>query len=242
MGRAWFEYKGVNSLDMYLYIENDISFPSPEADVEFIEVLGRDGEVATDNNRLKGVNFSIPVRLKLPPSTSVNYQATKISEWLKGNVGWFPLKFSGSEEYEYIAICYEQFDVRETLRNYGRTVINFRLKPYKRKVDTRPFQISNGQSLVNPNSRTAKPLIHIEGMGDVSFKNNGQDWLILEGVDREITVDSELGSVYRGNHPQYNKMIDIEPMFPLLYEGNNEITWTGNLTKVIIDPRWEAIT
>ena len=79
-------------------------------------------------------------------------------------------------------------------------------------------------------------------MGDISFKNNGQDWLILEGVDQEITVDSELGSVYRGNQPQYNKMVDIEPMFPLLYEGNNEITWTGNLTKVTVDPRWEAIT
>ena len=63
---ASFEYKGVNSLDMYMRIRNEIVFTSPEADVDFIEVLGRDGELAIDNERLKGVPFSIPVTLKLP--------------------------------------------------------------------------------------------------------------------------------------------------------------------------------
>ena len=37
---ASFEYKGVNSLDMYMRIRNEIVFTSPEADVDFIEVLG----------------------------------------------------------------------------------------------------------------------------------------------------------------------------------------------------------
>lgn len=228
---------------MHIYIENDISFSSPEADVEFIEVLGKDGEVAIDNERLKSVDFSLPVRLRnLPPDKDINEVATDISNWLKGEVGWFPLRFSGSSEYEYIAMMYSQFDVQETLKKYGRTVLTFKLKPYKRKIGVKPITVTNGMTIENNGTRIAKPLIYIEGAGDINLKNNGQDWLVLRAVDQEITVDSELMEVYRDTRPQYTKMVDIKPMFPLLYKGNNKITWTGNITKLEIEPRWEAIT
>ncbi len=242
MTRAWFEYNGVNSTDMHLYIENDVAFPSPEADVEFVEVLGRDGDVAIDNKRLKSVNFSLPVRLKLPSNMDINKVATDISNWLKGEIGWFPLRFSGSPDYEYIAMMYQQFDVQETLKTYGRTVLTFRLQPYKREIGQELLTIENGNTLFNPQNRKAKPLIIIEGLGDINFKNNDEDWLKLRGVDGHITIDSELMSVYKDNIPQYNKMIDMKPMFPLLYKGSNKITWTGNVTRLEILPRWEVIT
>lgn len=237
---AWFEYKGINSLDMGLRIVNNIHFPSPEADIEFIEVLGRDGELAVDNQRLKGVKFPIPVRLK--PNISVNNAATMISEWLKSDISWHPLRFSGSPEHEYIAICYEQFDIQETLKQYGKTVITFRLKPYKRRTDTRIVALASGDRIFNPEKRISKPLIYIEGNGDITFKNNGSDWLILRGVDGSITVDSEVMSVYKGDRPQFGKMVStLTPMFPVFQPGGNKITWSGNITKLEIDPRWEAI-
>lgn len=243
MSNAWFEYKGVNSLDMNLQIVNDISFPSPEADVEFIEVLGRDGELAISHDRLKGVPFSIPVKLKAPQNKDVNTIATKISEWLKTEVGWYPLKFSGSTDYEYIAICYERFDILENLKQYGRTVINFRLKPYKRRIDNQIIELSNGDTLTNPENRESKPLIIIEGSGDITFQNNGVDWLILKGVDDLIVVDTEMMSVYKDDRAESNKMIStLKPMFPILTPGDNEITWTGNITKIEIHPRWEVIS
>lgn len=240
MNKAWFEYKGINSLDMNLRIVNNIIFPSPEADIEFVEVVGRDGELAVDNQRLKGVNFPIPVRLK--PNVSVSSAATRISEWLKGDIGWHPLRFSGSPEYEYSAICYEQFNIQETLKRYGKTVITFRLKPYKRRTDKRVFTLTNGDKIYNPEKRISKPRICIEGNGDIAFQNNGMDWLLLLGVDGSITVDSEMMSVYKGDRNQFDKMIStLSPMFPALEPGGNKITWTGNVSKIEIDPRWGAV-
>lgn len=242
MDKGWFEYKGINSLDMYLRIINDISFPSPEADIDFVEVLGKDGDVAIDNERLKGVNFSIPVQLRLPKDIDVNTMATKISEWLKTDIGWHPLRFSGSKDYEYIAICYEQFNIQETLKQFGRTVINFRLKPYKRKVDKQIIELTNGMTVLNLENKESKPLINIEGSGDIKLKNNGIDWLILKGVDSSITVDSEIMSVYKGDRPEFSKMNStLRPLFPILYPGENKITWIGNITKIEVDPRWGAI-
>lgn len=242
MNKAWFEYKGINSLDMHLRIVNDIAFPSPEADIELIEVLGEDGEVAIDNERLKGVNFPIPVQLRLPNDLDVNAMATKISNWLKSDIGWYPLRFSGSKDYEYIAICYEQFNIQETLKQFGKTVINFRLKPYKRRINKQIFQLSNGMAIMNKETRISKPLINIEGSGDIILKNNGVDWLVLRSIDGSIAIDSEIMSVYQGDRPQFDKMgSNLRPLFPMLSPGENKITWTGNITKLEIDPRWEAI-
>ena len=91
--RASFEYKGINSLDMYMHIRNEIVFTSPEADIDFVEVLGRDGELAIDNERLKGVPFSIPITLKLPEDITIEQVATEIAAWLKNDIGWYPLRF-----------------------------------------------------------------------------------------------------------------------------------------------------
>lgn len=240
---AFFEYKGISSLDLHLRIRNDVSFPSPEADIDFVEIMGRDGELAVDNDRLKGVNFYVPVTLILPADKTVAEVATDISNWLKNDVGWFPLRFSGSPQYEYIAICYGQFDIAETLRTYGKTVITFRLKPYKRLRGDEVIDVSNGETLINPNGRASKPLIYIEGDGDVTLNNNGKDWLMLTNVDGNIAIDSESMSVYKGVIPYFPKMKShLKPLFPILESGSNEITWTGDVTKVEVTPRFEVIT
>lgn len=227
---------------MHLYILNDISFPSPEADIEFLEVMGKDGDVALDKKRLKGVNFAIPVKIKLPDNVDVNQIATEISNWLKTDVNWQPLRFSGSTKYEYIAMCTEQFDVAETLKQYGRTVITFRLKPYKRRIDNRSITLSNGTTLFNSEKRPSKPLITIDGQGDITLQNNGVNWLVLTAVDGSIVINSEMMSVYRAQMPQFYKMnSSLSPMFPQLDPGDNKITWTGTVTKLEIEPRWEAI-
>lgn len=240
--KAYFEYKGVKSSDMYLRIENNISFPSPEADIEFVEVLGKDGEVAIDHKRLKGETFSIPVQLRLPEGLTVNEQATKISEWLKSDIGWFPLKFSGQPNFNYIALMHERFDIQETLRRYGRTVINFKIKPYKMSTASSLQAVTKGGTLVNPQKRAAKPYIKVTGTGNITLTKNGVNWLILYNVDGSIEIDSEAMVAYDVNGLQNVKMnSNLSPMFPLLESGSNKIDWTGTVTKVEINPRWEVV-
>ena len=153
-----------------------------------------------------------------------------------------PCAFSGSPDYEYLAMYTEQFKVSETLKNYGKTVLTFKLKPYKRRIRNETLVLTNGATLYNPEKRTAKPLIAIEGQGDISLKKNGVDWLILTAVDGSITIDSETMSVFSGTLPQFNKMnSNLSPMFPVLASGENTITWEGTATKVTITPRWEAV-
>lgn len=244
MTTAYFEYNGKKSSDFGLRIENRISFTSPEADVEFVEVLGKDGDVAIDHKRLKGFDFPIAVRLKTPADKTVDQVATEISNWLKSDIGWKPFLFSGSPDYEYTAMIHQAFDIQENLKRYGSAVITFRMKPHKIIRGQREVTVENGDTLTNEGMTPSKPLIRIDGSGDITLQNNGKDWLKVVDVVNYIKVDSEAMLVYREiNNPQNKKFnATLEPMFPILHEGDNTITWTGTVDSVKIETRWGAIS
>lgn len=240
--QSYFLFNNKDSRDYHLYIENEISFPAPENDIEFVEVLGRDGELAIDNERLKSMSFSIPVILRPPYDVRIEELSDDITHWLKSEVGWFPLRFGKNSEFEYSAMIHEQFNIQETLFGYGRAVLNFKIKPYKRLINEQVIPVTNNSTLVNNYGRVAKPLIKITGSGDINIRNNGLDWLKLRAVDGNIEIDSELMSAYKGRRPAYDKMRDMNPRFPLLSLGANKISWTGNITNFTISPRWEEIS
>lgn len=241
--KHYFTYKGRSSKDFGLVINEEFSFTAPERDVILHEVPGLDGDLIVDNGRLKGFNKSFAVNLFVPDGKTISQVANEISEWLKNDVGWGRLTFSGYPGYYFKAICYESFDIGDILKTFGKAVITFRLKPYKYRVDSlQMIELANGQTLTNPEKRNAKPLIKIAGTGNVTLKNNGVDWLILTAVDGYLTIDSAQMSTHKDGLQQFQKMnANIKPLFPLLYPGENKITWTGTVTKVEITPRWEAV-
>jgi phage-related protein len=64
----------------------------------------------------------------------------------------------------------------------------------------------------------------------------------LKNVENEIEVDSEIMNCYKSISGvvtnQNNKMYSE---FPIIEEGLNNISWTGNVTRVEIIPRWVVI-
>lgn len=242
MADAWFEYNGRKSTEFGIRIENDISYPSPEADVEELEIIGRDGTLYIDNERLKSMPFPIPIRVDVEDGKTLNQMSSAISGWLKGDIGLHPFRLSTEPDKEYKAIILDGFNISETIKTFGRTVITFKLEPAK-MVDAEPIMATNGMVIQNEYNKSSKPIIHIIGTGNIEVKNNGKEWLKLRSVDDNITIDSETKSVYRADRPQYKKMVDLnEGSFPLLNPGDNKITWTGNIEAMEIQPRWEMIS
>lgn len=240
--RAHFHYGGHNSMDMGLKISADTTYTSPGYDVEFEEVDGRDGDMAVDNKRL--LPFIYPIHTFLEPeSMSIERAASKVSQWLKEDVRYKPLRLSWDSEYEYSAIFYDQYDIRDLLPRFGKIALNFKCHPIKYHLSgLQKKSFLTGAYLYNPEKRAAKPLIEITGSGNITLKNNGEDWLILTAVDGAITIDSQSMSVYKGDAAAFNKMnAGLKPLFPLLAPGSNELTWTGNVSKIEITPRWEAV-
>ncbi|MFP7202218.1 hypothetical protein SFC08_14705 [Lysinibacillus halotolerans] len=235
-----FQYGGIWSNNMGLTIDAKTSQASPTYDVEFVEVPGLDGDLAIDNKRL--MPFTYPIHVFLKDDVDVHAAATRISQWLKSDVRYKDLLLSWDSNYIYKAIFYEQFDIQDILPKFGKISLNFKCHPVKYLAEgMTPQNINNGSSLINPELRSAKPLIKIVGSGDITLKNNGVDWLILRAVDGYISVDSNAQLVYKDSYNQFDKMMaTLSPLFPQLKPGENLITFTGNVTSVEITPRWEA--
>lgn len=244
--RTSFIYNGQDSRDFYMYIENNVSFPSPEADIEFVEVAGRDGELVIDNERLKGVDFSLPVIIRPPIGVRIADLASQITSWLKADFGWHELILGTGSEYEYVALPQHSFDIQRTIMNYGRTVLHFRLKPYK-YVRNRQEIIANtvaGEvfTIYNPEVIPSEPRITVYGTGDIDLINDNYGyWFRLKGLDNQITIDSEMKTAYKYRTPQYGMFNPVRG-FPLISPGVNEIKWegTGRLNFMKIEPNWRA--
>lgn len=243
MSGAWLEYNGVKTDDLYLKIVNDMQFTSAEDDIDFIPVPGKDGEVAIDKQRKKGIDFPIPVQLKLPKGTNVISHVPKITKAYKTKK-WGVLKISTDPDYYYMAMMFQRFDVAETLKTFGKSVLNFKLKPFKYHVSGEDYiTVTQNKTITNNFDFDSKPLIQVTGTGDVTLQKNGKDWLILTGLDgTTVYIDSEAKVVYDSNMLAQNKKMNagLRPMFPLLDESENTITWTGLATSVKIKPRWEV--
>ena len=240
--RHYFEYGGQRSTEFDLCISANNTEASPEHDLTFVPVPGRDGELTEDNKRLS--SFNKPIYVTIQSNENIEEVAHKINQWLKSEIRYKDLKKSWDPDYTYRAIVYEYFDIQDILPKFGRVPLPFRWHPVKyRNSGLVEAAVINGGILTNPENRKSKPIIHIEGTGDIALQLNGSDWCLLRSVDQEIIIDSEMETARRDNRAQNNKLLDVEQtdLFPLLVPGDNIISWTGNVQSIKITPRWEAI-
>lgn len=240
--RTSFIFNGEDSRDYHMYIENDVSFPSPEADIQFVEVAGRDGDLVIDNERMKGVDFSLPVIVQPPKGVRIDELASRITRWMKADFGWKPLVLGTGSEYEYTALPYHAFDLQRTIMNHGRTILRFRLKPYKYARHRSIITLKDERVTINnPETIASEPIIEISGSGDFELRNRGHVWFQVKGVENSITIDSEMKVIHKYRRPEYDKFIPWSG-FPQLDVGTNwiDVETTGHLNQVEIDPNWRA--
>lgn len=221
-------------------MEEGVVFTSPEKDIEFYEIKGRDGDVSLNNQRLKSVTRPFPVTLFPIDGSSLSEQANKISNWLKQNDGAYTtLTIDDEPEYEYRAVYYEQYNLEQFMVRYGKAVLNFRVMPYKFLKAGLTERVLD-ESITNPLGRSSKPKLTIKGSGDITI-NIGDSVLTLKNVDGGVIVDSLYQTVttLNGQAQAWDKVTSYP--LPTIAPGRQNITTTGNVTEIKIIPRWEAI-
>ena len=60
----------------------------------------------------------------------------------------------------------------------------------------------------------------------------------LEGIEDSIILNSVVQEAYQGEM-LLNEKMDGE--FPVLKPGNNLISWTGNISRIVIAPNWRYL-
>lgn len=131
------------------------------------------------------------------------------------------------------------FDVENRRTYLGVFDVSFRCRPERYLLSgSTPVDVTSGSKIINPTAFNAKPLIHIEGSGNGTLNIAGQVVTITGMIDY-LNIDCDKMDVYRLSSENRNNLMEGD--FPVLFEGENNITFTGGITAVTITPRFWVI-
>ena len=116
--------------------------------------------------------------------------------------------------------------------------VNFRCKPFWYQENVPEITVTtSGTFITNPGSVLSEPVITVYGSGEITLMV-GMTIVELDGITDSITLDSPLMEAYKGATSMNGCMSGD---FPTLLPGKNAISWTGNVTKVVIQPNWRYL-
>ena len=142
----------------------------------------------------------------------------------------------------YKAQIIEKIDYERLIR-FKTAVVKFYTQPYKYLKDEKSIilDINNETSLkiTNVGLEKSKPIITLEGTGTIEISLNGFNLFkyVFPENETKVVIDSLEEEAYLDNVLKNRNMLGTFPIFEV---GENTISWSGNLTKISIEPksRW----
>lgn len=241
----YFEYNGTSSLDMGLRIESKNVFSAPEYEVDFLSIPGRDGDLIAGPGRYPNVQVTYSVFLPAKSQQELAEKILAVKEWLYEEPDrYHELTDSYDAEFFRQAVYAGKLDIEDELNRIGIFTVSFSCLPFRHSmVGVRTQTITaSGAVLTNPYITASKPYMKIYGSGDITLTIQGggknATWSFTD-IDTYIEVDSNLMNFYKGTEPQNDKVTGSG--FPLLYRGRNTISFTGDVSRIDLIPRWVTL-
>lgn len=230
-----FIFNDGRSYDDYgLIITETPVFVVPERDVSFESIDGRSGDLIVDNGRFKNV----PVEYKVTAlcnNMSLPETAQRVSAWLS-SPGYGILTDTYDPLYFRYATRTGTVSIKNRLMQLGTATIKFNCKPYKYLHSGRETITLTAPGTINNAEPVASlPYIKITAGGTVELMLNNKSFVFAD-VDGYVEIDADAMNVFKGTVSKNDKYIGVG--FPMFEPGENNITWTGNVSRVEIVPRW----
>lgn len=220
-------------LDFGIYMTKMPTIPSPLRRVTATQIFGRDGSLKYDEGTYDDVTLSVECGF----SGDVFSRLCGIKAWLFES-GSSSLVFSFENDKKYVAQVVNSIDFEIAMRKFGRFVIVFSCEPFRYAVTEPKVSITKSNTaLVNNGTVACQPIIELYGTGDLTVAIGSQQ-MQLKGVISKIILNSVLQDAYDDVLSNLNSKVSGE--YFVLPVGSNNVSWTGNITKVDItqNRRW----
>lgn len=200
--------------------------------INVINRVGADGDLYEDLGGRKDI--IIPVECNFVadnPKTIFR----RVKHWLN-NIEDNKLIFTDDPGWFYKVVNVEIGQMEVKFKRKGEFTINFTCRGWQYSLDGDEFlEIENNTMLYNEYD-LAKPLLYLEGNGEITVTINNNSFSVM--LRDFLYIDSELEIAYR----EKTDCLNIETGdYPLLEYGENNISFTGNVNKVEIKPRWREV-
>lgn len=229
----YFIWNGVRCTQYGIHVSEHPSITLPSERVSFTDVPGRSGSLTT----LEGDDVYSDMTLTATCFISDTSRLNEIAAWLKGSG---TVTFANRQGGFYYGRIVNQipFDIVMRGKPNRTFAVNFRVKPffYLDGSITTTFTESP-QFLMNPGCVYSEPVITVYGTGDITLMI-GSTITELNGISGSITLDTPAMEAYSGLTSMNSSM---SGEFPTLVPGYNAITWSGNVTQIVVQPNWRTL-
>ena len=164
-------------------------------------------------------------------------QIPAIAAWLKGSG---TVTFANRTGGYYKARIANQIPFEKVLRGnpHCSFAVNFRCYPFWYQENVSDVTITtSGETITNPGSVYSEPLITVYGSGNITLMI-GTTIVELTNVSSSIVLDCALKEAYKGTTLMNDHMSGD---FPVLKPGLNAVSWSGNVTRIVIKPNWRYL-
>ena len=229
----WFIWKDKRCTEYGIHVLEQPPITIPAERATFTNIPGRPGSLTL----LEGDDVYDDMILTAQCMISDPSRISEIAAYLKGSS---TVTFANRQGGFYYARIVNQIPFEKILRGnpYRSFAVNFRCKPFCYQENVQPITLTtSGTFITNPGSVYAEPVITVYGSGEITLMV-GMSIVELDGITDSITLDTPLMEAYSGATGMNGNM---SRDFPTLLPGKNAISWTGNVTKVVIQPNWRYL-
>lgn len=229
----WFTWNGMNCTQYGIYVSEQPPVTIPSERATYTNVPGRPGSLTT----LEGEDIYDDLVLTATCFLSDPSQIPAIAAWLKGSG---TVTFANRLGGFYHARVANQISFEKILRGntHRAFAVNFRCKPFWYAENVNPITLTESDTFItNPGSVYSEPVITIYGSGDITLMV-GTTVVELTGINGSITLDTPLMEAYKDIVGMNGSMSGD---FPTLAYDENAVSWSGNVTSVVIQPNWRYL-
>lgn len=229
----YFIWNGTDCRDYGIHVTEQPPITIPAERSTQTNVPGRPGSLT----QLEGEDVYDDLLLTATYFISDPAQIPAIAAWLKGSG---TVTFANRTGGYYKARIANQIPFEKVLRGNPHCAfsVNFRCFPFWYQEDAASLTVNTSGTIVtNPGSVYAEPILTVYGSGDITLMV-GTTIVELEDISSSIVIDCALKEAYLGNALMNDHMAGD---FPVLKPGANAVSWSGTVTRVVIQPNWRYL-
>ena len=229
----WFIWNGRKCTEHGIHVLEQPPITLPAERATFTNIPGRPGSLTL----LEGDNVYDDMILTAQCMISDPSRISEIAAYLKGSS---TVTFANRQGGFYYARIVNQISFEKILRGnpHRSFAVSFRCKPFWYQENVPEITLTtSGTFVTNPGGVYSEPVITVCGSGEITLMV-GMTIVELDGITDSITLDTPLMEAYNGVTSMNGNMSGD---FPTLTPGANAVSWTGNVTKVVIQPNWRYL-
>ena len=225
-------------VDVPAYIGTAPNIIRPTRKITVVQVAGTNREIVDMQDAWEC--YDQPYELFVGDGTADNIQA-KLDDVARVlfKTGWQVLLDDYEPDIYRLAYYQGGFDAENRHTRLGKFKISFRCRAERYlRTGNDPVTFATGGTITNPTTFAAKPLIHVVGSGDGTVTIAGQT-MTFSGLVDYVNVDCDTMDVYRLSSENRNSL--MTGVFPVIFAGSNNVSFTGGVTSITITPRYFVI-